>query len=279
MTGPGASGRQGMTGSTSGSTSGSAPEDPVEEYLDRLLVTLSSSPRQVRNTLAEVEAHLRDAVAEGIAAGLPEAEAQAAAVQRIGPVHTVTGVAAVFTRPTVALARRVVLTAALVGGIALVAVGISGLVAWLLVVVRGDQFLTVPWWPGTYTSGDCARWMAGDPGHNCVAAMLDDHVGDILLQRMAAGVLGVLALAGYAVLRGRWRDRATMTALPVGSAEALGAFLALLATLSTIAAAVDLEMTRGGAGAGQPFSLAAGAVLATVFFAIRLRRVVSRPTG
>ena len=262
-----------------GGSSDSALKDPVEEYLDRLLVTLPGSPRQVRHTLAEVEAHLRDAVAEGIAAGLPEVEAEAAAVRRIGPVHEVTGRSAVFTRPTAALARRVVLTAALVGGIALVAVGISGLVAWLLVVVRGDQFLTAPWGPGAYTAADCARWMAGDPGHNCMAAMLNDHVGDVLLQRMAAGVLGVLALSGYAVLRRRWRDRATMTALPVGSAEALGAFLALLAVLGTIAAAVDLEMTQRGAGAGQPFSLAAGALLATVFFAVRLRRVVTRPAG
>lgn len=29
------------------------PADPVEDYLDRLLVTLSGSPRQVRHTLAE----------------------------------------------------------------------------------------------------------------------------------------------------------------------------------------------------------------------------------
>jgi hypothetical protein len=63
-------------------------DDPVEDYLDRLLVTLNGHPRQVRQTLAEVEAHLRDAVAEGIAAGLPEADAGAAAVQRIGPAAT-----------------------------------------------------------------------------------------------------------------------------------------------------------------------------------------------
>ena len=63
-----------------------APGDAIEDYLDRLLVTLSGSPRQVRYTLAEVEAHLRDAVDEGIAAGLTEPEAQAQAVQRMGPV-------------------------------------------------------------------------------------------------------------------------------------------------------------------------------------------------
>jgi hypothetical protein len=265
MTGPGPAGR-GADGTQA---------DPVEDYLDRLLVTLNGSPRQVRQTLAEVEAHLRDAVAEGIAAGLPEADAEAAAVQRIGPVHAVTGVAAVFTRPAAALARRVVLTAALVGGIGLVAVGISGLIAWLLVAVRGDQFLTAPWGPGSYTAADCARWIAGDPGHNCGAAMLNDHVGDIFLQRAAAGLLGLLTLAGYLVARARWRDRATMTALPAGSAEALGTVLALLATLGTAAAALDLEMAQRGAGAGQAFSLAAAALATTLLFAVALRRRVA----
>lgn len=107
--------------------------------------------------------------------------------------------------------------------------------------------------------------------------MLNDHVGDILLQRTAAGVLGVLALASYVVLRRRWRDRGTLTALPAGSAEALGAFLALLATLATVATAADLESTQRGAGAGQPLSLGIAALAVTIFFAIRLRRTVRVP--
>src|SRR5674536_281273 len=36
-------------------------DDPIERYLDQLLVTLPGSPRQVRHTLAEVETHLLDA--------------------------------------------------------------------------------------------------------------------------------------------------------------------------------------------------------------------------
>jgi len=75
-----------MTGEITG-----AHGEAVEDFLDRLLVSLSGSPRRVRHTLAEVEGHLRDAVAEGMAAGMPEAEAQEWAVQRMGPVHTVTG--------------------------------------------------------------------------------------------------------------------------------------------------------------------------------------------
>src|SRR5262249_60475550 len=100
-----------------------APTDAIEDYLDRLLVSLSGSPRQVRHTLAEVEAHLHDAVAEGIAAGLPEETAQVQALERIGPVHAVTGRPAGVARPSAALLRRLTLTAALVGGAGFVAIG------------------------------------------------------------------------------------------------------------------------------------------------------------
>ena len=76
--------------------------DPVEDYLDRLLLTLSGPPRHVRHTLAEVEAHLHDAVAAELAAGKSQADAERAAVQRMGPVQAVTGRSASFARPTAA---------------------------------------------------------------------------------------------------------------------------------------------------------------------------------
>lgn len=261
-------------------TSGSAPADAVEDYLDRLFVTLSGSPRQVRHTLTEVEAHLHDAVAEGIAAGLPEAAAQAQAVDRIGPVHKVSGRTAAFTRPWPALIRRLVITGALVGGVGLITVAVGGLFGWLLAAAKGGRFLTAPWPSGTYTQADCARWTAGDPAaHNCVAAMISDHVGDFILQAAACGVLGVAVLACYWVLRRRWRDRATLTALPDGSAEALGTVLAGLAAIFFFGTAVDLEMVQHGIGAGGPLSLAIAALLATMFFAVLLLRTARRATG
>jgi len=70
------------------SAAGEPTSDLIEEYLDRLLISLTGSPRQIRHTLAEVETHLRDAVAEGIAAGLPEQAAQAQALAQIGLVPT-----------------------------------------------------------------------------------------------------------------------------------------------------------------------------------------------
>lgn len=137
--------------------------EPVEEYLDKLLLTLSGPPRYIRYTLAEVEAHLQDAVAEGLADGLSEVQAQAEAVRRIGPPAAVTGHTAQFAQPSAALLRRAALAGTLIGGIGLVALGVAGAISWALASLAGGTFVTAPFPPGSYTRADCARWLAGDP--------------------------------------------------------------------------------------------------------------------
>ncbi len=252
---------------------GRRPAGTVEDYLDALLVTLPGTPREVRHTLAEVEAHLHDAVAEGLAAGLPQAEAEAAALSRVGPPRTITGRTAQFSRPAAALARRAALAGTLIGGVALVAFGVSGLISWALASTRGGTFVIAPFPPGSYTRADCARWLTGDPSaRNCVAAMTSDHIGDIVLQGFAAGFLGLVSLSVFLVLRSRWQDRSTLTALPVGSAEAVGVILALLVTIAGLARWLNSETARLGRGAGQPMSIAIAALLAAAFFGLRLYR-------
>ena len=253
----------------------SGASEPIEDYLDRLLLTLPGSPRQVRHTLAEVQEHLHDATAEGMAAGLAQHDAEIAAVRRIGPSYAITGRSPGFPRPNAALLRRTALAGSLVGGVALVAYGISAAISWVLAVVRGGTFVTAPFPPGSYTRADCARWLSGDPAAtNCVAAMTADHVGDIVLQGFTAGFFGLLALLAFWTLRARWQDRGTLTALPVGSAEAAGAILALLVMVAGLGSGLDMEIVRRGQGAGQPLSIAVAALCAAAFFAVRLRRAV-----
>jgi len=196
-------------GRSPGTATAQAPlsGEPVQEYLDKLLLTLTGSPRYIRCTLAEVEAHLQDAVAEGLAGGLSEAQAQAEAVRRIGPPSAVTGHTAQFAQPTAALLRRAVLAGTLIGGVGLVALGVAGAISWALASLAGGTFVTAPFPPGSYTEADCARWLAGDPGtRSCVAAMTADHIGDIVMYGCAAGVLGLLALVAFGVLQSRWQD-------------------------------------------------------------------------
>jgi hypothetical protein len=251
-----------------------ADSEPVEEYLDKLLLTLSGPPRHVRRTLAEVETHLQDAVAEEMAAGMSQAEAEQAAVARIGALSQITGRPLQFGRPAAALMRRTALAGSLIGGIALVAVGISGAIGWGLAALRGGTFLVAPFPPGSYTSADCTRWLAGDPSaHNCIAAMTSDHVGEVILNSLAAGVLGLIALCAYGWMRRRWQDRGTLTALPIGSAEAVGAILALIVAIGTAGSGINLEVVQHGQGAGEMFSLTVGALAAATFFMVRLGRL------
>jgi hypothetical protein len=207
----------------------------------------------------------------------PKAEAEAAAVARMGAIHEVAGRPMAFSRPTAALLRRAALAGSLIGGVALVAVGISGAVGWALAGVHGGTFLIAPFPPGSYTSADCAHWLAGDPGtHSCIAAMNSDHVGEVILNSFAGGVLGLLVLAAYGWMRRSWQDRGTLTALPIGSAEAVGAILALLVAVGTVGRGVAMELAQRGQGAGQMFTLGVGGLAAGVFFAIRLYRL-ARP--
>lgn len=255
-------------------------DGPVEEYLDRLLLSLSGSPRYVRRTLAEVEAHLQDAVADELAGGCTPGEAEAAAVARIGQIHAVTGRAPLFSRPSAAVVRRTALAGSLIGGVALVAYAASAAISWALASLRGGEFVIAPFPPGSYTAADCARWLAGDPStHSCAAAMTRDHVFDILLQGSVAGFLGLMALLTFWIMRQRWQDRGTLTALPVGSAEAVGAILALLVAVAGVGLAVDIETVQRGLGAGQPIAIAIAALCAAAFFAIRLYRSVKATRG
>ena len=252
-----------------------APSEPVEDYLDQLLLSLPGSPRQVRHTLAEAEAHLYDALADELAAGRSDAEAAGAALARFGSVYAVTGRGAIFGRPGAALLRRSILACSLIGGVALVAVGVAGAIACVLGQLRGARFVTAPFPVGSYTHADCARWLAGDTAtHSCITAMLSDHISDIVLQSIAAGVAGALLLTAFWGLRRRWHDRSTLTALPVGSTEAVGAVLAGIVMAGTLGLAVNTELVQRGQGAGQLFSLAIAALGAACFFAARLYRAV-----
>jgi hypothetical protein len=258
-------------------TSGVTDGDLIEDYLDRLFVSVSGSPRQARHTLAEVEAHLRDAVADGVASGLSEREAQAQAIERIGPVQAVTGRPAALARPSRALLRRVTLTAALVGGAGLLAIGFAALLGSIFDAIKGDKFLTAPWPPGVYTQADCARWLAGDHAtHSCVTAMLDDHTTEILGNASLCGILGVIVLAVYVMLRRRWQDRATRTALPAGTAQVLGGGLAALVAVACYGQVVDIETVQHGIGAGTPLSLGIAATMAAAGFGLAFGYLVRR---
>lgn len=249
-------------------------DDPVETYLDAVLSCSPGSPRQVRRTLAEVEAHLADSASALQEAGWSAAAARTEAVRRMGPP------AGAIDRPWPAgplpprsVRRRVLLAVLQFGGLAGLFVGLAGAFAAAIRAIWGATAIATPFPSGSYSQGDCQRWLSAYPASpNCVTAMTADHAADFLRNAVLAGLLGMLALAARQALRRRW------PAVPSSAAEPLlGAGLAVLCALGFAGVGFDAITVTRGQGAGQPLSLALAAGCAAVLLAGTARRSAGRP--
>ncbi len=246
--------------------------DAIESYLDRLLLVLPGTARQVRHTLAEVEAHLRDAAADAMRDGHDAQVAQRLAVEQLGPVGGVVDGHGGRWRVTPAQRRRTVLAALLIATVGGLAVAAAGGLAVLVRFIGGDRAIATPFPTGSYTAADCARWMRLYPtSANCTSAMTTDHADDFVRNCVAAGLLGVLALVALVVLRRRWSSREVRNAFPLGAEEILGAIAAALVTVVTLGQGADAMLVTHGNGAGQSFVLAASAAAAGAFLLSRAR--------
>ena len=250
-------------------------DDPVESYLDEVLSCSPGSPRQVRRTLAEVEAHLAESAQALQVGGLSAEAAKAEAVRRMGPP------AGTVDRPWPArsarlprpVRRRLLLAILQLGGIGGLFVGVAGAVAAAIQAIWGASAIATPFPAGSYSQADCRRWLAAYPhSHSCVAAMTLDHAFDFQRNAAAAGLLGLLALVLRHALRRRWPG------LPGTSAELLiGAGLAAVCTVVFAGAGFDAITVTRAQGVGQPVSLALAAGCAAVLLGGTARRSAGRP--
>jgi hypothetical protein len=103
----------------------------LDALLDELVVAWRGHPRQIRHQMAEAEAHLRDATAEGIARGLDEPDAEADAVARFGPMRALAAAEAQRRRRSM---PQVVVDCLVsgwwLGALGALAVGVSGFFRW-----------------------------------------------------------------------------------------------------------------------------------------------------
>jgi len=244
----------------------------VEEYLDQLYTRLRCAPRDARRILAEAEDHLRESVAEGLEAGLTESEAQEHAVSVFGSVRAVVRAhdARLRRLPTVAVCRDVIMAAWRLGAVALVAVGASGLIAWAMNAAFGRPFVGGP--PGAirYPAVACQHWLTLWPhAQSCAQAAMLENSSDAVTLRLAAGVLGLAALAAYHLAHRQSRDLLPDSFTPTVAMTLFGA-----AGLGLAGMAIDdtvLGMRSGlGTAAGAGFYLS-GALVALVL-ALRYAR-------
>jgi hypothetical protein len=132
--------------------------DLIDAYLDALLRVLRVDRGRVCRILAEVEGHLRQAVAEEEATGLSPVEAQRRAIDRFGTPGTVARRFAAeegrLLPPSLLL--QLVVSLGLLAGIGLAAIGVSGLLAAGMGAAFSQAFVAGDAPGVTYTPDRCA---------------------------------------------------------------------------------------------------------------------------
>jgi hypothetical protein len=255
--------------------------DPIGEYLKQLRAGLRV--RDAERILAEAEDHLRETVIVGLAAGLTEREAQEAAISSFGSVRAV--VRAHVTRPGNLIRGRtpavvladLVMSAWKLAGAGLTAIGASGLLVALMNVTLGRPFTGQAPAGVTFPKASCAYWMAGwRDAHTCAQAAMLEASSDAVILRIGAGIVGIVLLAVYVMVRHGLRWRGHEPGAPLA-----GYFPLLAASVfGTGALGLALAQVTGftvTAGPGMYLSGAIVAAAAAVWYGVRAWPLVRRP--
>jgi hypothetical protein len=235
----------------------SADADPIESYLDELLGWLRGTPADVRRSLLECESHLRDRADAGIRAGRDPREAASEAVSAFGPARAVARELNGAHRPQAVrtLVTGLTMQGWQLGVVGLLAIGVSGVLAWLLTVPFGTVAVFADA-PGTHLDPvSCAHYLSVQPQvSTCVQAALAEGRDDVVVQRIAAGVVGLLLL-GVLLWWRRWSTSSVSPELSMGAAL-VGVVLFGAVGACLTGYGVDRAVVNTGAGQW----LAAGAV-------------------
>lgn len=246
--------------------------DPIEDYLDELLLRLHLPPRDVRRLLAETEAHLRESAAGLQASGTTPQAAEREAVRRFGTAAEVAAAAGAARRPSVrSLAVHAVWAGVTLAGTGLVAVGVSGGLAALVNAVAGPGFVGAL--PRTYPAATCAYYLGIHPGaSSCAQAATWENSQDAVSLRLLAGLLGLLLLAVGWTWRRALLDDPTTAALRDGAAAAIAALAFAAAAVGLVGVSVDLAVQHGSGGVGFYLTGGVTAAVAAALTAVWCRR-------
>ncbi len=260
--------------------------DAIDAYLDALMLRLLDDPSRneadvaaVRRAVTESEDHLRETQRAAMANGTSDVAAARLAVERFGTVNDVAGrFRRSGTRRHDVTFGAVVRSLWLMGGIGLIAIGVSGVVASVLGAVWGRSFVSADLPGVTYTPQRCAQYAELAPGHaTCEQAAIAHHFGEVVQYRIAAGVLGLMMLLAYSAWIFALSRRGRSTSLiPTTWFEAAGTALFGAAAGALLLLSVGQELTGPAAGTGQYLSAGIVSLIVASVFALALARSVTR---
>ncbi len=245
--------------------------EPIERYLDDLFNHLTGTGAAGRRALSEAEDHLLAATAEGTSKGLSEEDAARQAVARFGDPARIASGLKVAHGGVLAIIKPVFSGAWLLAAIGMIAIGFSGLVAELMGDFISPHFVSGDPSGVTYTADRCADYFEYFPkATSCANAAELHHWGEVVQYRVVAGVLGLIGLGLYALLRrAGWLSKPPSAPFALVTTAVFGLAGAFL-TLPSV-----MEMAFGGtSGVGANLSGGIVALLLAAFAAlIALKRV------
>jgi hypothetical protein len=165
------------------------------------------------------------------------------------------------------------MTLARLAVIGLIAIGVSGLLAALLGATLGETFVAGDASGVSYTQARCADNLEYQPGAGtCARAATLHHYGEIVDDRIGAGVLGLLTLGAYLLFRRRgW---ATTRRLPDGFAATIGVSVFGLAAAGLLFLSLGQIALGGTVGVGGYLSGGLVSLAVACVFGITLLRTL-----
>ncbi|MDX6278136.1 MAG: hypothetical protein QOJ72_2264 [Nocardioidaceae bacterium] len=258
--------------------------DRIDAYLDELLTRLRGPADVIRSTLAEAEAHLRDAADAETARGLSPDEAQLKAIADFGSAREVSMVA---NRDVAALSAAQ-LTAALAGaGARMVAVGlgavaVAAVAARALATVTSTHFVFGAPAGARFSAAQCRHFLDLHPSASrCTAAAGLENANDATFLHLAVAVVGLLAIGLVLLLARRLGPPAgaVRTPVPTGIVPAIGATVFGTVGVALIAAGLSNAFVAGLWGRGLWYVEGVVALVVATGYAVGFGRALLTPAA
>ena len=249
--------------------------EPIEDYLDELLLLAQMPPRVTRELLAEAEHHLRENAARLEQLGWDRQVAEREAVRLFGSPTAIGAAERLALRPTLGQTVAAIGQALLMlAGLGLTAIGASGLLAWVINGVAGPRFVGAL--PETYPASLCRNYLLIHPtAATCRQAAMLETSSDAVALRLLPGILGIVCLAAFWLCR---RTNRPIGPLAAVSTVAVGVAALAFGSAATFLAgeAIDLAVQHGSGGVGWYLTGAIVAAIAAIPCAISTGRKLRR---
>ena len=175
--------------------------------------------------------------------------------------------------PPRTLLRELASAATWLAAVGLIAIGVSGVVSAVFGATLGREFVAGDLPGTTYSAERCAEFLEYAPGAaSCEEAATTHHYGEIVVYRIAAGLLGLGLLSAY--LFARRRHLTKTPHLPVAFTATVGVSVFGVVGVALLAVGGNVALLGTSSGVGQYLSAGIVSSVVASAFGVSLLRTL-----